>query len=204
MIRSFCIIAILVVLASDSYSQAAPVAQPKKKHKMTDTVGVVNGSVIRLFDFRELLSDIVRTEAPDSIVQDTEFTRYVNMTWERLVSDILIYQEIERRMLALSAEKVVDLLIRNTPEELKHDFTQAGGSFDDKAYEHFLRDTTADSVRSMVINYFQAQLEQEKLMMALAPKARSKRERTEAFAAWLRKAFKTARIEDRRTAFGYY
>jgi hypothetical protein len=96
-IRLFIIISLVVLTVN---SKAQDTNKPKKKHLLTDTVGMVNGSVIRLYDFRELLSDITRSEAPDSVVQDTEFTRYVNMTWERLVSDILIYQEIEKRNLS--------------------------------------------------------------------------------------------------------
>lgn len=171
---------------------------------MTDTVGVVNGIVIRLFDFRELLSDIMRSEAPDSVVQDTEFTRYVNMTWERLVSDILIQQEIEKRKLELTESEVIDRLISDPPDELKQDFTEAGGSFDREAYEHFLRNHEPDSARTIVVNYFQLSMEQADLMEVLAPKARSQSKRIEAFTSWLKKAFKNARIEDRRTAFGYY
>ena len=202
MIRSFIIISLVVVLAAHSNAQDS--TKPKWKHKLTDTVGVVNGSIIRLYDFRELLSDITRSEAPDSIVQDTEFTRYVDMTWERLVSDILIYQEIEKRKLGISEKELISRLIANPPKELKEDFTDAHGTFDGRSYEQFLRSSESDSVREIVLNYYHIQLEQENLLRAIAPRTKSEKARNEAFAAWLRQAFKTARIEDRRTAFGYY
>ncbi len=202
MSRLFIIIAVLVVLSGYSYAQDS--TKPKKKHKMTDTVGVVNGSVIRLYDFRELLSDITRTEAPDSIVQDTEFTRYVNMTWERLVSDILIYQEIEKRKLNISEEELVRRLLKEPPEELRLDFTNPEGTFEKEAYKDFLQGTQPDSARTLVLNYYHMQYEQESLLRALAPKAKSDRARHEAFAAWFKKAFQSAQIEDRRTGFGYY
>lgn len=203
MSRLFICIVIVASLASDSRSQDTTAAKPRKKHKLTDTVGVVNGAVIRLYDFRELLSDIMRSQAPDSVVQDTEFTRYVDMTWERLVSDILIQREIEKRKLVLSESQVIERLLREPPNELKQDFS-VSGSFDVAAYEHFLESTEPDSTRTMVVNYFHMVYEQDNLMRALAPRAKSMRERTEAFAAWLRKVMKAARIEDRRTAFGYY
>jgi hypothetical protein len=200
-IRSFIIITVLTVLTLPSIAQDTTKA--KKKHKLTDTVGVVNGSVIRLYDFRELLSDIIRSEAPDSIVQDTEFTRYVNMTWERLVADILIYQEIEKRKLGISEQDLIKRLIKSPPKELVADFTTEHG-FDKASYEAFLTNTEPDSARTIVLNYFHMQMEQDNLQRALAPKGRSERERIEAFAAWLKKAFQRARIDDRRTAFGYY
>ena len=202
MSRLFIIIVTLVVLSG--YSSAQDSTKPRKKHKMTDTVGVVNGSVIRLYDFRELLSDITRTEAPDSIVQDTEFTRYVNMTWERLVFDILIHQEIEKRELNIPEAELVRRLLRNPPEELRQDFTNPEGHFEKEAYAEFLQGTQPDSARTLVLNYYQMQYEQEDLFRALAPKAKSGKARHEAFATWFKKALQTARIEDRRTAFGYY
>lgn len=201
MIRLFIIISLVVLTVN---SKAQDTNKPKKKHLLTDTVGIVNGSVIRLYDFRELLSDITRSEAPDSVVQDTEFTRYVNMTWERLVSDILIYQEIEKRNLSISEEGLIERLIKDPPKEIKQDFTDEGGAFDHRSYEQFLRNTEPDSIRAFVLGFYQMQLEQEDLIRSIAPKGKSEKARNEAFALWLRKAFKTARIEDRRTSFGYY
>lgn len=202
MIRLFFIPLLLVILCAGA--QAQDTVKPKKKHKLTDTVGVVNGSVIRLYDFRELLSDIMRSEAPDSVVQDTEFTRYVNMTWERLVSDILIYGEIEKRKLSLTEKDVIKRLLKVPPKELRADFTAPDGVFDSSSYVEFLSNTEPDSNRAMVVNYYHMQMEQDNLQRALAPKATSDAARTEAFVAWMRKAFKTASIDDRRTAFGYY
>lgn len=204
MSRLFIFILIFACLASVSRSQDTTSVKPKKKHKLTDTVGVVNGTVIRLYDFRELLSDIIRSEAPDSVVQDTEFTRYVNMTWERLVTDILIQGEVEKRKLELSEQKVIDRLLRTPPPELVQDFSAASGTFDTAAYEHFFRSTEPDSARTIVVNYFQMAYELADLQRSLAPKARTEKARIDAFAAWLRKSMKAARIEDRRTAFGYY
>ncbi|MEI8135340.1 MAG: SurA N-terminal domain-containing protein [bacterium] len=188
--------------AQESQSRA------RKKHKSTDTVGVINGAVINYHDFREEVGATIKehkSEIRDTVVSDTAFTRFVNMTWDKLVGDIVIEQELQKRKLALTSEQTVEMMIAQPPTEAKKIFTDsATGTFDEKAYKDFLTAKSLDRQRAKIVTYYQSVYEQKRLADAIVPKARSEKERINKLAEWLKKEVQKAVIDDRRTAFGFY
>ena|SRR5437763_1210905 len=198
---------VLILLPQFSFSQTKE-AKPKKKHKNTDTVGVVNGYLITFYDFRQQLKETMRehkSEIKDSIVSDTAFTRFVNMTWDKIAGDILIEQELQKRKLALTTDKVIAKLLKDPPKELKEVFTDsATGKFDEKAMKRYLTNLAPDIKRTQILDYYQTMFEQQRLAAALVPKGANDQERREELAEWLKKKMQKANIDDRRTAFGFY
>ncbi len=196
----------VLLLSHISYSQAQD-KKPKKKHKNTDTLGVINGAVIRLYDFKQQLAATLKEhkqEIKDTIVSDTAFTRFVNMSWDKLVADIIIDQELEKRKLILTTEKTIGLIFKNIPKELKRTFTDSTGTFDEKALKAYLKNPNPDLQRTKILDYYQVLFEQDRLAGAIAPKARTEEERIKQLGLWLKLKISKANIDDRRTNFGYY
>ncbi|MDP4220383.1 MAG: SurA N-terminal domain-containing protein [Bacteroidota bacterium] len=184
-----------------------PEKKPRKKHKNSDTVGVVSGTVIHLYDFREQLAATIRehrSEVPDTVVSDTAYTRFVNMAWDKLVADIIIENELEKRKLTLTTEKTIDKIMKDIPKELKTTFTDSTGVFDEKALRAYLKNPKPDLQRTKILDYYQILFEQQRLAAAIAPMARTEEERMKRLGIWLKQKIAKATIDDRRTAFGYY
>ena len=112
--RKYIYFFLTVFLCSNiSFAQAQEV-KPRKKHKNSDTVGVVSGTPIRYYDFKQQLNSIIqehRNEVKDSVVSDTAYTRFVNMTWDKLIGDIIIEQELSKRKLSFTTEKTIEKLL---------------------------------------------------------------------------------------------
>ncbi|MEP7233794.1 MAG: SurA N-terminal domain-containing protein [Ignavibacteriota bacterium] len=199
---------VLFVLLYSQVSFAQSKEQkPKKKHKNSDTLAVINGTLIRLYDFKQQLEATFKdhkAEIKDSTVSDTAFTRFVNEAWDKLVSDIIIDQELEKRKLTLTTTKTVERLLRSIPKELKETFTDSTGVFDEKALKAYLNNPNPDPRRSKILDYYQILFEQQRLAAAISPSARTENERIKKLGEWLQTKISKSNIDDRRTAFGYY
>ncbi len=195
-----------VLLVSHLSFSQTPEAKPKKKHKSTDTVGVVNGTVIRLYDFKEQLKQTIRENRNDfkDSVSDTAYSRFVNMAWDKLSGDIIIEQELEKRKLSLNTEKTIAKILKHIPKELKETFTDSTGTCDEKALKAYLKNPNPDPQRTKILDYYQILFEQERLSAAVAPSAKNESERMKLLGSWLHQKLAKATIDDRRTSFGYY
>jgi len=197
----------LLLISHISFAQPQEKKQ-RKKHKNADTVGVVNGMVITFYDFRQQLAATIKehkSEIKDSVVSDTAFTRFVNMTWDKLAGEILIEQELQKRKLTLTTEKTISMLLKNPPKELKDAFMDSvSHTYDEKTLKEYLQNPNPDLERTKILDYYQAHFEQHRLGAALVPKAKTEQERTQELADWLKKKLLKANIDDRRTAFGFY
>lgn len=156
---------LILVLPTLSFPQTQKKNAPKK-HKNTDTVGVVNGVVIRLYDFKQQLEEIFKehkSEIKDSVISDTAFTRFVNEAWDKLVSGIIIEEELEKRNLTLTTEKTIDLILKLIPKKLKETFTDSTGKFDEKALKAYLKNPYPDIKRTQILDYYQTLLNNKDL-----------------------------------------
>lgn len=185
-------------------TQAKKEVKPPKRHRGTDTVGIVNGEVIMLRDFKSVLSEIVRSAASDSIVSEENWTVYVDAAWDKCVEAVVLQQEIEKRKLSLTDDEVKEHLVTNTPEFLVTQFSDPSGNFNREALQYALNDPTQDSIVQIVVGAERFRLENDRLMKSVAPDAQSDADRQKLFAAWLNKQKNNARQIDRRIAFGYY
>lgn len=183
---------------------ATATVTPPKKHKMTDTVGIVNGTPILLYSYKDVLGDIIRSAARDSMVSEERFTVYVNAAWNQIVGDILSEQEIAKRHLAASDSETLTHLLDNPPDFLVRQFTNNQGVLQREAMRTALESPSNDSVTKVILGVERIKLEHEKLLRSVAPTATTDAERERQYTAWLRAEQKKSRIEDRRTAFGFY
>jgi hypothetical protein len=187
----------------------APKKKTEKKHKMTDTVGVVNGQVILLYDYRGILSDMIRQAARDSAVKNgavtpAQLTDFVNAAWDKTVEDIIVEQEIYKRKLNLSDAETKARILKTPPPFLVQQFTDSMGKFRPDVMQQALNDPLNDSITHIIISVEKINLEHEALLAAIAQDVKSDEAKITRFNLWLKKQKLKARIDDRRVAFGYY
>ena len=176
----------------------------QRKYKSLDTVGIVNGTVIYYGDFKEMLKQTIIDNQHDSIVSDTAFTRYVNTTWDKIVLDILVEEEVEKRKLNLTEEQVIKRLLAEPPDELRKQFVNTIGAFDRETCAKYLRNPEPDLARTRYVEYYWVKFEGERFYASLAKKGANSDERMKAFTDWYQKKLTNAQIIDRRTSFGLY
>ncbi len=198
------LLCILLLLAANAFAIPADSLKAQKKHKPSDTVGVVNKAVIYFADFRSVLFATMKTNHKDSVVSDSAYTHYVDITWNKLVSDALVEEEIMRRKLSLRTDQVITFLLKHPSKELLETFATPGGGFDTLACKKYLRSPDPDLVRTRFLDHYQIQFEQDRLFQIIAPRTKSEAERGKLLEEWLSKQIAKAKIIDRRSAFGYY
>jgi hypothetical protein len=188
-------------------AQSNSIVKPSKKHKLTDTVGVVNSEVITLYDFRNQLSAMIEEAAGmDSIkggkVTPEQFTRFVNRTWNDFITDVIIEHEIEKRKLTLSVSEINELLFKDPPQNLRKNFTDSLGAFHQEYLVRLLTDPSYDSIATQVRDTERLRLETARLIKSVSHE--KDQGAHPAFDAWLKQQRKHSKVTDNRTAFGYY
>lgn len=175
-----------------------------RKHKPTDTVGVINGDVITYSDYRTIMSDIMRQAARDSIASEADFSKWVNAAWDQCLEAILTRQELTKRNLKLTDDEVKAQLVSEPPQFIAKQFTDSTGTFHPEALHATLYDPTQDSVVGIIVEAQRMMMEDQALKLSLAPNARTDEERVKEYDLWLTKAKNNARTIDNRLRFGYY
>jgi hypothetical protein len=151
-----------------------------------------------------MLKQTIRDNQRDSVVSDTAFARYVNITWDKIVLDILIEEEIEKRKLGLTEEQVIKRLLAEPPDELRGQFVNTIGAFDRETCAKYLRSPEPDLARTRYVEYYRTKFEGERFYGSLAKKGANSEERMKAFTDWYQKKLTSAQIIDKRTSFGFY
>lgn len=190
---------------SRSKTDAKPAEKREpKKHKMTDTVGVINGHVVQLYDFRETLSNIVRSAARDSIVSEADWTKYVDAAWDRIMEDVILEEEIRKYKFDISNDDALADMLQDPPPFVTSQFTDSTGVFDKHRMQAAMADPRNDSVLKILVGIHRTNMEQAKLARAIVPDAKTNEEYNERYAIWLKRKKSLARVIDKRINFGYY
>lgn len=151
-----------------------------------------------------MLKQTIRDNQSDSVVSDTAFARYVTITWDKIVLDILVEEEIEKRKLGLTEEQVIKRLLAEPPDELRVQFVNTIGAFDREACAKYLRNPGPDLARTRYVEYYRTKYEGERFYASFGKKGADPKDRMEAFTDWYQKKLTSAQIIDRRTSFGFY
>jgi hypothetical protein len=180
-----------------------------KKHKLTDTVGIVNGQVITLFDFRGALSENIQRAAEEGEIKgdsvtSTEMTKFVGQTWDEIVDDILLESEVYKRHLNVTDSEALHALLRSPTKQEMSDFVDSTGKFSPTIMRRAFQDPANDSAVSIILSAKKLDMEREQLLRALGGKARTNEARMDAVNKWLIEQRSKGLIVDFRTAFGYY
>ena len=184
-----------------------PFSTEVARHSPRDTVGVVNGIVIRYGDFMAIMSGYLKlfvSRSNNDVVSDSLYSVIVDSAWDRAVTDIIVEGAIMKRHLELSDAEVKDSLLAHPPDYLKTQFMDTTGTFRPELMRAGMNDPRNDSVVHLILEGERERLEIERLQGSIAPHAATESERGKAFLAWLRHEQQTAKIMDRRLRFGFY
>ena len=110
-----------------------------------DNVGSVNGQDISIKQFEaEVQNDLQQAKARGN--QDPEVSQIISQTWERVVTQTLFGQQIEKYGIAVS-DAEVNHINRTQPAEWiqQQEFFQTDGTFDPAKYSQFLDDPSTYS-----------------------------------------------------------
>ena len=109
--------------------------------RQADVIGSVNKKPIYYEDFNSFVSSEINrsTDNNPSLMADEqkEYTRAI--VWERLINDLLIEEQIEKKAITVSDEEVLFQLQNNPPFFLQsNDLFQTNGEFDIEKYLEFI------------------------------------------------------------------
>ena len=110
-----------------------------------DNVGSVNGQDISVKQFEaEVQNDLQQAKARGN--QDSDVSQIISQTWERVVTQTLFGQQIEKYGIAVS-DAEVNHINRTQPAEWiqQQEFFQTDGTFDPAKYSQFLDDPSTYS-----------------------------------------------------------
>ncbi len=108
--------------------------------RVGDTVGSVNGQEISIKQFEaEIRSDLQRAKARGN--QDPDVSQIISQTWERVVTQTLIGQQIDKYGIRVSDAEVNHInRTRPAPWIQQQEIFQTDGAFDFAKYNQFLDD----------------------------------------------------------------
>ena len=181
--------------------------EAEARHKPGDTVAVINGELVTFADFNSIMSGYLKrfvAQSGNDVVSDTLYTEIVDSAWNRAVTDIIIEHEIVKRKLRMTVSAIKDSLIASPPDFIRMQFTDSLGKFHPEIMRKALDDPHNDTIVGLIVEGERDRLETDRLMISIAKKGATEDERETAFAGWLKRAKRTAKIDDRRTRFGFY
>lgn len=120
-------------------------------------IGQVNGQRISVEQFRRALRQSY-LQAKKQSDKEPDMDRLVEQTWQNLVGQILIAQEIEGRNIIVSEREVLRYIRENPPEIVRNqEAFKTDGEFDPAKYEKFLDDplTYQDETNRRFIAYLE-------------------------------------------------
>jgi hypothetical protein len=187
--------------------EEVPLKEAEARHKPGDTVAIINGELVTFADFNSIMSGYLQSivkRTKNNVVNDSLYTEVVDSAWNRAITDIIIEHEIAKRRLGLSVAAIKDSLVSDPPVFIRLQFTDSLRTFHPDMMRKALNDPRNDSIVIMVVEAERVRLETDRLMASIAKKGATEKERELAFAGWLKRAKRTATIDDRRTRFGFY
>jgi len=118
-----------------------------RRQSGADTIGVINGQKISFQQFHRSFQNLyTQTQERTDEQMDLEtFQRLRDETWNQLVNQILLAEEIEKRNITVTDEELIHY-IRNTPPPyiMNNEALQTDGRFDPQKYAQVLADPRYD------------------------------------------------------------
>ncbi len=134
-------------------------------------VGSVNGVDITYNDFYDMQNNIImqlKQQGREDLT-DEEYERVEQQTWNELVFQILIQQEIDRRKIKITDEEVTEQLINNPPDFIRNsDSFQIEGQFDQELYVQMLQAPENKQFAATLENWIRHTLPRVKLSNQIA------------------------------------
>ncbi|MEE9207687.1 MAG: peptidylprolyl isomerase [Gemmatimonadota bacterium] len=123
-------------------------------------IGVVNGEEIRYGQFSRILEGGLAAARSGGILNDEQRYQVEQSSWDQLVDQLLIEQEIARLGIEVTDEEIRQAFRLSPPPDLvRYPAFQTDGQFDYAKYQQFFADPTVDeAVLLQIENYYRATL----------------------------------------------
>ncbi|MEN8143673.1 MAG: peptidyl-prolyl cis-trans isomerase [Gemmatimonadota bacterium] len=128
-------------------------------------IGVVNGEEIRYGQFSRILEGALASARSGGILNDEQRHQVEETSWDQLIDQILIEQEISRLGIEVTDEEIrTAFRLSPPPDLLSYPAFQTDGQFDYNKYQQFFSDPTVDeAVLLQIENYYRATLPRVRL-----------------------------------------
>ncbi len=138
----------------------------RRTNRPLPNIGIINGVEVSYNDFYETQNNIIsqmRAQGQEDLTEE-DYNRIGQQTWNELVYQILIQQEIDRRNIVVSNEEVDEFLENNPPEFIRgNENFQVDGQFNREQYLQVLNAPENQEFRASLEGYIRKTLPQIKL-----------------------------------------
>ena len=113
----------------------------------SDTIGVINGQKISYQQFYRAFQNVYTQtqERTEEQIDVETFRRLRDETWNQIVNQILLAEEIEKRNITVTDEELMHYIINNPPPYIiNNEALQTDGRFDPQKYAQALADPRYD------------------------------------------------------------
>jgi peptidyl-prolyl cis-trans isomerase D len=142
------------------------VGTSKRTNRPLPNIGIINGVEISYNDFYETQNNIIsqmRAQGREELTEE-DYNRIEQQTWNELVYQILVQQEIDRRNIVVGDEEVDEFLENNPPEFIRgNENFQVDGQFNREQYLQILNAPENQAFRESLEDYIRKTLPQLKL-----------------------------------------
>src|ERR1043165_232748 len=135
-----------------------------------DAIGEVNGLAITNKEYQDIFQSVRQqemTEKKKTTLNDAEEAEVSEKTWDELISQKLLEQQLKKYGITVTDQEVRDRLFYSPPEELRRSFMDSLGQFHQQEYWQALRDPRNDTIVAPITNRIREGLKREKLQGVL-------------------------------------
>ncbi len=126
MLIAFAVVFIGFMVISDSSIESI---FHRGDNPATAVIGEVNGEKILLSDFENRLKEQLEFQRQGKLSTDIDEEYVRQGIWEQMVEEILVRQAAVKAGVGVTDGELLDLLLENTPQELRKDYTDSSGKF---------------------------------------------------------------------------
>lgn len=126
MLVAFVLMFVVFMVASDSNLDTII---HDNGNPATAALGTVNGEKILYADFEARLKEQLEFQRQGKLNTEVDEEYLRQGIWDQMVQEILVRQELENAGMNVTDGELNDLLLENTPQELRKDYTDSSGKF---------------------------------------------------------------------------
>lgn len=123
---AFVIMFVVFMVASDSKLETV---LHSDRNPLTAVVGSVNGEEILNADFEGRVKEQLEFQRQGKLNAEVDDEYIRQGIWEQMVQEILVRQEAKKAGVDVTNGELQDLILENTPPELRKDYTDSSGKF---------------------------------------------------------------------------
>jgi peptidyl-prolyl cis-trans isomerase D len=114
-------------------------------------IASINGEDITIEQFDRRYEQLIENyrQSQGDTPPESQLEYFRNQTWESLVRDVLIAQEIEKRGIAATEKEIIYYVFDDPPENIRRSFQNEQGQFDRPKYQAALNNAGVDQLSAL-------------------------------------------------------